>query len=222
MSAREEILNRLQSKARKETSPPAWRSQREFADLAIRFTESLTAAEGEVRRADNLELAWGEVDAILREVGAQAVVANDDLLLSAVTLTQRWPDCEWHIVGHTKGDLRQFCAQADVGLSGVETALAETGSVIVSSGPGKSRLATLLPPVHVALVPVSCLMPDIFTWTAARGGKMPANVTIISGPSKTGDIEFTLVLGAHGPKRMIVVLYGTEETGDGDDSRQRK
>ena len=213
MSAREEILDRLRSRARQETSCPAWRTQREFADLADQFAQSLTAAKGEVRRVDSLELAWGEVDAILCEVEAQAVVAHDEPPLNTVALTRRWPDCEWHIVGQTAGDLRPFCARADVGLSAAEAALAETGSIIVSSGPGKSRLATLLPPLHVVLVPVSCLAPDIFTWTAGRSGKMPANVTAISGPSKTADIEFTLVLGVHGPRRLIVVLYETGEIG---------
>mgnify|MGYP001606247073 CR=1 FL=1 len=207
MSAREDILNRLRRTARQETLPPVWRSQREFADLAVRFTESLTEAKGEVRWTESWELALAEVDAILREVGAQAVVANNEPPLNTVALSQRWPEFEWHIVGQTPGDLRQFCARADVGLSGVEAALAETGSLIVRSGPGKSRQATLLPPVHVALVPVSCLMPDIFTWTAARTGKMPANLTLISGPSKSADIEFTLALGVHGPKRLIAVLF---------------
>ncbi len=208
MSARDEILDRLRAKVREEALPAVWRSQRQFADLAARFAESLTAARGEARQADDLESAWREVDAILREVGAQAVVANNEPPFSAEVLTQRWPDCEWHVVGQTAGDLRQFCVRADVGLSSAEAALAETGSIIVRSGSGKSRLATLLPPVHVALVPVSCLTPDIVTWTAQRAGEMPANVTVISGPSKTGEIEFTLTIGAHGPKRMIVVLYG--------------
>ncbi len=207
MSAREDILKRLRSKARQETLPPVWRSQREFPDLADRFTKALTAAQGEVRRAQSFESAWAEVEKILHEVGAQAVVANDEPPLNTVEPTQRWPDWEWHIVGQTAGDLRQFCARADVGLSGVEAALAETGGIVIRSGAGQSRLAALLPPVHVALTPVSCLTADVFTWTAARAGKMPANVTIISGPSKTADIEFTLTLGVHGPGHLIVVLY---------------
>ncbi len=94
-----------------------------------------------------------------------------------------------------------------MGLSGAEGALAETGTVIVASGPGKSRLATLLPPVHLALVSASQLYADIFAWTAARRGELPANLTLISGPSKTADIEQTLAVGVHGPKQMIAVLY---------------
>jgi len=207
MSARNEILDSLRTEAREADLPPAWKSQREFEDLAARFAESLMAAKGEVRRADDLESAWKEVDAILREIGAQAVVANDEPPFSAELLTERWPECEWHVVGQTAGDLRQFCARADVGLSSAEVALADTGSIVVRSAPGKSRLATLFPPVHVALVPISYLTSDIFTWTADRAGKMPASMTIISGPSKSADIEFTLTIGVHGPKRMIVILY---------------
>ena len=77
MSAREEILNRLRDRRRKSTLPPVWKSQREFPDLAARFTDPLTAVKGEVRRAENLEQAWDALDTILREVGAQVVVAND-------------------------------------------------------------------------------------------------------------------------------------------------
>ena len=207
MSARDEIMSRLQSKIQDAELPPPWKSQRDFPDPVARFTESLETASGEVRRVDGLEEAWRELDAILREVEAKAVVANDEPPLSADILKRRWPDYEWHIVDQTEGDLREFCARADVGLSGAEAALAETGSIVINSGPGKSRLATLLPPVHVVLVPVSCLTTDIFTWTAERDGEMPANVVIISGPSKTADIEFKLTLGVHGPGRLIVILF---------------
>ena len=110
-------------------------------------------------------------------------------------------------MGETEGDLRAFCAEADAGLSGAGAALAETGSIIISSGPTNSRLATLLPPVHLALVPTSCLTADLFTWLAARRGEWPAALTMISGPSKTSDIEQTLITGVHGPKRFIVILY---------------
>lgn len=210
MSAREEILQRLRSAARPEVLPPAWTSGRDFPDLEARFSEALQGGKGEVRRTDDLEGAWEEVDAVLREVGARVVVVNHEPPLDQIVVQRRWPGCEWHVVGQTQGDLRAFCARADVGLSGAEAALAETGTVVVSSGRGKSRMATLLPPVHLALVPLSCLTPDIFTWAAERTGEMPANKVFISGPSKTADIEFTLTLGVHGPGRMVVVLYGTE------------
>lgn len=209
MSPRDEILERLKGKASKVKMPGPWRSQRDFLDLAERFTASLTAVRGEVRRTDTLETAWLEVGTILDEISAQTVVANNETPLSEARLDGRLPGRELYLVGQTPGDLREFCARADVGLSGVEAALAETGSLVVHSGVGKSRLATLLPPVHIALVPVSCLVSDIFTWTASRNKEMsmPSNLNLISGPSKSADIEFTLTLGVHGPKRLVAVLY---------------
>lgn len=156
MSARDEILDRLRTKVREATLPPAWKSQRDFPDLVARFTEALTESEGEARRADGLEAAWEEVDAILREAGAKAVVANDEPPLSAELLTQRWPDCEWHVVGQTEGNLREFCARADVGLSGAEAALAETGSIVRQKWPGKEPVGDVT--ATSARGPGTCLL----------------------------------------------------------------
>jgi len=207
VSARDSIFKQLRGRAREQEMPPAWISRRDFGDPAGRFESALTAAKGEVVRAPSLAAALDALGELLRELNARTVVANAEPPLSGARLEQRWPELEWHIVGETAGDLRAFCARADVGLSGADAALAETGSIIVSSGPGRSRLATLLPPAHIALLSTSALTTDIFTWTAAREGGMPANVNIISGPSKSADIEVTLAIGVHGPGRFIVILY---------------
>jgi L-lactate dehydrogenase complex protein LldG len=215
-SAREEILSRLATRHREADEPAVHGSARTFDDLSARFTRSLRAAKGEVRLVEDLAAAWSEVDAILDEVGAEAVVANGECPIDAMDLSRRWPQRQCHVAGTDGGDLRAACVRADVGLSGADAALAETGTVVVSSGPGRSRLVTLLPPVHVVMVAASKLTPDLFTWTASRGrgrglagrGSMPANIVLVSGPSKTADIEFTLTLGVHGPGRLVVVLYG--------------
>ncbi|MBN2304440.1 MAG: lactate utilization protein [Anaerolineae bacterium] len=207
MTARDDILNKLRSRGRvPETPPPVWQSRRRFESLAARFAESLPKVKGEVIRVESPDGALETLDTLFNDLGAQRIVANGDL--PTLDWAARWPDREWHLVGQSDGDLRAFCAAADVGLSGAEAALAETGSIVVAAGPTKSRLATLLPPVHIALVPESILMPDIFTWTAARRNETPANIAIISGPSKTGDIEQVLAVGVHGPRRFIVILYG--------------
>jgi L-lactate utilization protein LutC len=208
MTAREDILGRLKDKARPEPPPAAWRSRRQYTDLAGSFIEALTGAEGEVLRAENLEQALEQLGWLLEDLQARRVVVNDEAPLSDIDLSSRWPALDWHIAARTPGDLCEFCAAADVGLSGANAALAETGSVIIESGAGRSRLSTLLPPVHIALVSTSLLTADILTWAAARqGASLPASLTLISGPSKTADIEQTLSIGVHGPKRLIVLLY---------------
>ncbi|MGQ9850339.1 MAG: LutC/YkgG family protein [Aggregatilineaceae bacterium] len=208
-TAREEILSAVRGRVRRGEGVPApWRSRQHFDDLAARFSSTLTALYGEVIRAASAEEALDRLGNVLRDLGARRVVVNDEPPLSGVDLAARWPEITWHVVGRTDGDLRTFCAGADAGITGTVAALAETGSVVVNSGPGRSRLVSLLPPVHIALVPASCLVSDLLTWAAARSGEWPANVTVISGPSKTADIEQTLAIGMHGPKRVIAILYG--------------
>ncbi len=207
MNARSEILGRLRRAERPEAHWPAWRSRRHFDDLAARFEQSLTAVHGEVLRAADLDGALACVDGLLADLHAGSVVVNDEPPLDALDLAARWPSLRCHVVGKPPGDLRAFCAAADVGLSGASAALAETGSVVIRSGPGQSRLATLLPPVHVALVPTACLTADLFTWVASLSGPLPAALTFVSGPSKTADIEQTMAIGVHGPGRLVVVLY---------------
>ena len=208
MGAREEILGRLQERAEIVPMPSAWQSGRRYADLAAQFDEALTAVGGEVIRVGNFDdgvMALGE---LLRELGVEKGVVNEERPLSTVNFPHQFPNIEWHIVGQSDGDLRDFCAVADVGISGAAAALAETGSVLIESGAGKSRMATLLPPVHIVLLPAERITADLFTWTAARNAPPPTNMTFVSGPSKTADIEQTLAVGVHGPKRFIVIVYG--------------
>jgi L-lactate utilization protein LutC len=208
-TARDEMMGRLREKMRLAAHPAPWQSRRQFDDLARRFTAALTAAGGEVHRAADLSEALETLLALLRHLNARRIVANDEPPLSTL---HSLISPEWHIVGKTPGDLRAFCATADVGLSGADAGLAESGTIVVSSGPGKSRLATLLPPIHVALLATNQLTADLFTWTAALRKhyptSLPANAVLIGGPSKSADIERTLAVGVHGPKRLIVLLYG--------------
>lgn len=207
MEPRDVILHRLRESARDVDPPGPWTTRRVFEDPVRRFSESLIQLKGEVREAQSLDAAWTILDGLLDEIDAKQVVVNQEPPVDRMDVASRWPDRSCHLVGVSDGDLRSFCANADVGISGVEAALVETGSLIVESGAGKSRLATLLPPVHIALVPTSRMTTDLFTWSAGRNENIATNVTVISGPSKTADIEFKMTLGAHGPKRVVAVVY---------------
>ena len=99
-----------------------------------------------------------------------------------------------------------------VGITGCFCALAETGTLVLTSGPQAHASTHLLPETHVALVPASRIvkgMEDAFALLRAeRGGEemMPRALNMVSGPSRTGDIELTIVLGAHGPYRVHIVV----------------
>jgi L-lactate dehydrogenase complex protein LldG len=96
----------------------------------------------------------------------------------------------------------------DAGFTGTVGGVAETGGLLLTPGPSEPRLLSLVPPIHIALLRASTIQ-DSF-WSAVKnlgwGRSLPPNALLISGPSKTADIEQTLAYGVHGPKRLIVVL----------------
>jgi len=207
MEAREEILGRLRENAEIAPMPSAWQSGRRYVDLAAQFDEALTAVGGKVIRVDSFDDGMMALADLLREIEAKTAVVNQERPLSNINFSHQFPNIDWHIVGQSDGDLRDFCTVADVGISSATAALAETGSVLIESGAGKSRMATLLPPVHIVMLPAECITADLFTWSAARSVPPPTNMTFVSGPSKTADIEQTLAVGVHGPKRFIVIVW---------------
>lgn len=99
-----------------------------------------------------------------------------------------------------------------VGVTGCFCAIAETGSLMLLSGPDTPASTALLPETHIAVVPVARIVPDLeaaFALMRAEQGQLPRATNIISGPSRTADIEQNLVLGAHGPYRVHVILVQT-------------
>jgi L-lactate dehydrogenase complex protein LldG len=207
VKAKNEILESLSAKARKTVIPAPWASKNDFKDLPSQFAQALQKVKGEVHLAANKDKAWNILRDVLDELNVQKIVVDGDELLTQFNLKDKHSGREWFIVGKTEGDHRMFCANADAGLTGADAALAETGSVILKMNDRQSRLVSLLPPVHIVILPASKIVPDIFTWTANCDGELPSQLVIISGPSKTADIEQTLVVGVHGPKRFIVVVY---------------
>jgi L-lactate dehydrogenase complex protein LldG len=94
-------------------------------------------------------------------------------------------------------------------VTGVFAALAETGTLMVVSSPQTPATVSLLPETHVAIIPVERIVKRMEdAWELARQelGQLPRAVNFISGPSRTGDIDQTIVLGAHGPYRVHMVL----------------
>ena len=117
------------------------------------------------------------------------------------------------LVGRDQSDREADYQRLDgamVGITGAHGALVDTGSVVLVHGPGRSRLTSLLPPVHVALVPVTRLHATLGSLLRDEPDLLPqaANVVVVTGPSRTADIEMTLTRGVHGPRFVHVVLVG--------------
>lgn len=98
--------------------------------------------------------------------------------------------------------------RATVGPTGATAGLADKGTLVLVSGPGRPRLASLLPPVHIALLSIGLLLPNLPSLFAGYPNLTPqgSNLILITGPSRTSDIELTPVWGVHGPKRLHILL----------------
>lgn len=99
-----------------------------------------------------------------------------------------------------------------VGLTGADAAIAATGTVVVSAGPGRPRQTSLLPDIHIAVIRRAQIVPTMEQWQADLLAQGPdaltasSNMLLISGPSRTADIAMELVLGAHGPREVHVLI----------------
>ena len=122
-----------------------------------------------------------------------------------------WPQLarlDWRAAGL---DLyaREATGEDAVGVTGVFAAIAETGTLVLASGPDTPASASLLPETHVAVVRAGRIvahMEDAFALAREAFGQLPRAINFVSGPSRTADIDQTIVLGAHGPSRVHIIL----------------
>jgi L-lactate utilization protein LutC len=99
----------------------------------------------------------------------------------------------------------------DCAVTDIYKAVAETGSLVMRSSPKHGRALSLVPPMHVAIVEAADFLPDLIDLFALlRGQGNSAGITIISGPSKTADIELNLVTGVHGPGDVRICILGED------------
>jgi L-lactate dehydrogenase complex protein LldF len=118
------------------------------------------------------------------------------------------------IVKLAREEMRKYFMEADVGISGANLAVAESGTLVIISNEGNARLATSLPPVHIALLTTEKFVETLEQAVtlakalilASSGLKMTSYVSFITGPSRTTDIEKELVVGVHGPQELHIII----------------
>ncbi|MGQ7936930.1 LutC/YkgG family protein [Paraburkholderia sp. D1E] len=211
--ARRNILARIRAAQGREPEPSA--SEREAAadylarhpqgprpempaDLITRFIEE---AQKMATTVDTVE-ALSEVPS-----AAHRYLTEHALPLQAIGW-QTLQDLQWAEAG-LNVEFRKPEDGDVVGLTGCFCATAETGTLVLLSGPETYASAGLLPETHIAIVPASRIVSgheEAFGLIRSERGELPRAVNFVSGPSRTGDIEQTIVLGAHGPYRVHVIV----------------
>jgi len=215
----ESIRNRTRAGEYKPTHAPdvAWtredgpRESAPIEDPPARFIEELEAIGGNAKRVESLEEAREYVLSLARERGAKLLIRWDVEELEKLGADTPLEEAGVEVVvWRDLDDFREVAARADIGLSTAEWAIADTASLVLTSGPGKGRTVTLLPPTYVAVVAAEKVLrtvPEAIEKYAGGEG-LPANVVFHTGPSRSGDIEMEIFVGMHGPGDVHVVLVG--------------
>jgi L-lactate dehydrogenase complex protein LldG len=177
------------------------------ACLAI-LTENLGKLKAVVHRAADPTAAAAFVADLARDRGWQRVAWHGHALVEPVA-TALPCAAERIDAGAFDKNALETC---DAGITACEALVAQTGSILVSSATCGGRALSILPHVHIVVATleqiVGTLGEALEDVRARHAGRIPSMVSFITGPSRTGDIERILVLGAHGPKELFVVLVG--------------
>ncbi len=198
-TARENILNKIrttrnggQTHSLPELVRPAINP-----DHITQFKEKLELGGGSLSSVENLETAASLISDFLVKENLPM-----QLRLAPALQHMKWDDQIEVSYGRSQGsDL--------VSVTPAFCAIAETGSVVLLSSPECPTSLNFLPDYHFVIVDASQLVPHIEdAWVKLREQKaIPRTINIITGPSKTADVEQTLQIGAHGPRQLQVILY---------------
>jgi L-lactate utilization protein LutC len=189
-------------------------------DLVAHFTEQLIAAGAHPHVVSNREAAVSTVLELARVAGARRILLGCGSFVDSLNLRDPLTAVGMAVTAVnslTTNTSRQTFFAADLGISGVDALIAETGTVVVGARREEPRSLSLLVPVHIVVAECKQLLPDLFdlfeTFVADSGNRvrrpLPSCLALITGPSKTGDIELRLVTGVHGPGEVHVILVSS-------------
>lgn len=204
-TAREEILNRIRQ-ALATPSPPESKPDEltpiyaaDDKDIAVLFAQNFVAKGGKFFFSQNYTELDAQLKAFLADRQYKDVRVWEPPLLEALAPLG---------INFIRDDSRLERVECSITLC--EALVARTGSMLVSSRQTTGRRLTIYPPVHVVVAATSQILPDIkdgFEFLRKKyGEELPSMISLTTGPSRTADIEKTLVLGAHGPKELVLFL----------------
>jgi L-lactate dehydrogenase complex protein LldG len=215
-NARDRILVRLHASGTEQTEVPAVALPPDMSldrdEKIARLSELMTAIRTDVHVVD-ADRWLDKLKSLAREKGWQKLLYGPGAPIGPAldaegeTGARELPE----LVAYTQpveGFKDDLFNQIDAGITSTRGGVADTGAIVLWPTADEPRLMSLVPPVHVAILDADCIYNSMAEMMAAEdwAAGMPTNALLISGPSKTADIEFTLVFGVHGPKELIVII----------------
>lgn len=195
-------------------APPDWRRfSLDREERIALFSENWQKAGGHVVRVPDLEAAKTYIAQKAKELGAYAIIRQNQPELNALDWQQALPEAEivvWH--AEEQKDLLRYAAGADIGITMAEYGIAYTGSLVCTSSGNQGRSVSLLPAVVMAILPAERIATRMGELLAHFDGRpraqFPAGIHFISGPSRSADIENDLTIGVHGPGVVFALIVG--------------
>ena len=209
---REHLLHKVRtalgrSAGQEPASAPPARLLVPEVDSAARLTAFLERVEALAGRARHVDSPAEAREYVAGLVGSRTAVASNAPFLAECGITEL-PGVRTGVTD--REELRRLCATADFGITSADFALADTGTLVMLSSPQEARMVSLLPPVHIAVVPRERILTgldELFT-LLPDPSSATSSMVLITGPSRTADIEQILVRGVHGPGEIHVVIVG--------------
>jgi len=204
-NSREIILEKIQAALKKNTSKKEakpnfsknlYTASSEHA--TVRFAEKLTQAQGLFFYCENRDVFHHQFKEFIKTKNSQYLSVWEDKireLLPSINLPYL--------------DKKHDLHRTEIGITGCECLISRLGSIILSSKQGSGRSLSIFPPIHIVIAFASQLVEDIqdgLELVKKKYATLPSMICLTTGPSRTADIEKTLVLGAHGPKELVVFL----------------
>ncbi len=205
--SRDNILHRIRtavgrSAGQPPAEPPPVRIRVPEMSLQARIASTIARVEALAGKA----VHTSDPRAYVAEaIAGKTAVASNAPFLAECGITSL-PGVRSGITDHE--ELRALCATADIGITSADYVLADTGTLVLLASPREARLISLLPPAHLAVVPRERILTGLDELLAVLPNPAveTSSMVLITGPSRTADIEQILVRGVHGPGQITVVI----------------
>ncbi len=209
---RERFLGRvgaaLQAAQLDEIGSPVTLPPIRFEDPVSTFVAEATAVNAEVVRAVGATEALAAIARVFN--GERSFISWDGIGEMIPGWGEHVAEHGWQRVNATVGDRRSEdldrIGAVAIGVTGADCGIAASGSVVLAHGPGRPRAASLLVDTHIVVLPVDRIVASLHDALQLVSWDRTSNIAVVTGPSRTGDIESVLTLGVHGPRHLHIVI----------------